>query len=73
MGNSIWPHLPTSDKPQSKQSENSIGEALWPHLSDKAKAKDQMRERERQRLLRDLREATARIRASKERQRNAGR
>ena len=66
----IWPNLPSGDREPVKQRERSLGDAMWPQLSREAKAKDadqrlwdEICERNRQSLLRGLRE----LRADRER------
>jgi hypothetical protein len=39
----------------------TLAEAMYPKLSEKAKAKDELRARERERTLRDLRELNERL------------
>ena len=58
MPNEIWPHLPSSAQQQPKQAQAkpSLAETMWPRLSERAKAKDKLREQERQKMLKDLRE-----------------
>jgi hypothetical protein len=72
----IWPHLPHDDGRVAKQSKRTVADALWPSLSREAKAKeaaqarwDEWRKRDRDSLLRNLRELNARIDARLARER----
>jgi hypothetical protein len=60
----IWPHLKTGipEPAQQRRKPNSLGEALWPQLSAEAKAQDAARARNKEILLRNLRELNARMR-----------
>jgi len=64
----IWPHLPHDDERVAKQSKRSVADAMWPQLSREVKAREadqalwqRLDERNRQTLLRNLREANANI------------
>jgi hypothetical protein len=64
---SLYPHLPSAAREPIKQRERSLGDALWPQLSREAKAKerdqalwDEICKRNRDILLRNLREANGR-------------
>jgi hypothetical protein len=66
----LYPHLRqgTPNEVERRRAPNSIGEAMWPSLSREAKAHDaaqarwdEWRKRERDSLLRHLRDANARI------------
>jgi hypothetical protein len=54
----MYPHLPRKDYAAKQPQSTSLADAMWPKLSDKAKAKDELRRRERERLLRNLRETS---------------
>jgi hypothetical protein len=56
----IWPHL-KSDGPPKQQRAQSLSAAMYPSLTPQAKARDDWRERDRQSLLKGLRELNARI------------
>jgi hypothetical protein len=65
----IWPHLPHDDERLAKPSKSTVADAMWPSLSREAKAReadqrlwDAICERNRQSLLRNLRELNARLR-----------
>jgi hypothetical protein len=65
----IWPHLPHDDERVAKQSKRTVADSLWPGLSREAKQReadqalwDAICERNRQSLLRNLREPNARMR-----------
>jgi hypothetical protein len=73
----IWPHLAQGTPNEVAQSKrNSLGDALWPQLSREAKQReaaqarwDEWRKRDRESLLRHLRELNARIDARLARER----
>jgi hypothetical protein len=63
----IYPHLPSAAREPIKQRERSLGDALWPQLSREAKQRgrdqqlwDEICKRNRDILLRNLREANGR-------------
>lgn len=57
----IWPHLP-SDQPQPKRAQSSsLSAAMYPTLTPQAKELDKARARDRERLLRNLRETRMKI------------
>jgi hypothetical protein len=64
---SLYPHLPSGAREPIKQKERTLADALYPSLSREAKARaadqalwDRICERNRQTLLRNLREANGR-------------
>jgi hypothetical protein len=61
MANSIWPHLPSSERQPKQAQASSLSAALYPSLTPQAKELDKARARDRERLLRDLRELNARL------------
>jgi hypothetical protein len=65
---SIYPHLPTAERPLSTQRERSLGDAMWPSLSREARQREadqalwqRLHEHNRQVLRRGLREAVANL------------
>ena len=66
---SLYPHLPSAVREPVQQRTPNTADAMWPSLSRSAKAQeahqrrwDEWRERDRQSLLRNLRETTAALR-----------
>jgi hypothetical protein len=57
----LFPHLAHRDDPPKQQPRaQSLADAMYPKLTQRQRAWDEWRERERQRLLKNLRETTAR-------------
>jgi hypothetical protein len=59
----LYPHLPTSERPERTQRTPNISDAMWPKLSREAKAQeadqrrwDELCKRNRDHLLRGLKE-----------------
>jgi hypothetical protein len=68
----IYPHLPSAAREPVKQRERSLADALYPSLSKGAKQREaekalwtRINERNREALLRGLREANANLRTSR--------
>jgi hypothetical protein len=60
---SLYPHLPSGDRPEVKQREpKSLAEAMYPAQSRDQRTWDRINEENRQTLLRNLREASGRSR-----------
>jgi hypothetical protein len=65
---SLYPHLPSGERPQRAQTGPSIGDAMWPSLKRATWDErwwENWRKKDRESLLRNLREAVAEIRAEK--------
>jgi hypothetical protein len=65
----LYPHLPSGERPEVEQRQQSLGDAMWPQLSRAAKAKDAdqalwraILERQRESFRQGMREANARER-----------
>jgi hypothetical protein len=56
----LFPHLPhQSDYAAKQQDKTTVAQAMYPALTQRAKARDDWRDRDRQSLLKALREANA--------------
>jgi hypothetical protein len=53
---SLYPHLPSAARPEVKQSERSLAEAMYPRPSRDQQLWDEICKRNRENLLRGLRE-----------------
>jgi hypothetical protein len=60
VGSEIWRQLPTNERPVAPKQPGSLAAAMYPSLTPQAKAWDEWRERDRQIVLKGLREANAR-------------
>jgi len=58
----IWPHLQSGERPERQQRGQSLAATLWPSQTPEAKTQEAARKRDRDRLLRNLRELNARMR-----------
>jgi len=60
----LYPHLPTAARePVQRSKPNSVGDAMWPSLSREAKAHDTQYQRNKESLLRNLRETRLQMEA----------
>jgi hypothetical protein len=57
----LYPHLKSDDPPKQAQRAQSLSAAMYPALTQRAKAWAEWRERDRQSLLKGLRELNAKI------------
>jgi len=69
---SLYPHLPSTEREPVKQSKRTVADAMWPQLSREAKARDhdqrlwdEILQRQRDALVRGLRETVASIRSER--------
>jgi hypothetical protein len=62
----LYSHLPSSAREPKARTQPSLGDAMWPNLSERAKARDALREQRRQNLLRGLRELNAKLEGKRE-------
>ena len=58
----IWPHLQSGERPERQQRVQTLAASMWPSQTPEAKAQARAHERNRQSLLRNLRELNARMR-----------
>jgi hypothetical protein len=56
----IYPHLPSATREPSTQREQSLASAMYPSQTPEARARDEWNKRQRDILLRNLREANGR-------------
>ena len=58
----LYGHLPSGERPERQQRGQTLAASMWPSQTPEAKAQEAARKRERDRLLRNLRELNARMR-----------
>jgi len=63
----IWPHLQSGERPEQHQRGPGLAASLWPSQTPEAKAQAQAYERNRQILLRNLRETRLAMEALRKR------
>jgi hypothetical protein len=57
----IWPHLQSDEPPKQQRAQSSLAGAMYPRQTAEQRAWDEAREREKQKLRRDLQALTARL------------
>ena len=64
----IWPNLPSAiPEPAQQRRQPTVADAMWPQLSREAKAGDAQYQRDKESLIRNLREARLAMEAGRRR------